>query len=135
MLSAYQNEIKRLRQMLKAVKEPSPDAAAAGGLDDAGMQLVDRKDLERLQAANQQARLEKSVIVSELARQQQEMQKAKREKEEYESRIRELQAGLIQGGTRIEDTDAFKQAIDRERERLQQEHEVGWQCSRRGGDP
>eukprot|EP00050_Salpingoeca_kvevrii_P005168 m.272751 g.272751 ORF g.272751 m.272751 type:complete len:1251 (+) comp11088_c0_seq1:32-3784(+) len=105
MLSHYQSEIARLRDMLKNKNQVDPD------------------ELERLQSINQQARLEKSVIVTELARQQREVQQAQEEKLQLERRIAELEKSCLEGGEAIEHSDEFQLAVKRERERLENEQQ------------
>lgn len=107
MLSSYQTEIKKLRALLSEKASTS----------------IDRSEFERLQEQSRMATMEKTVIVTELAKRQREAQRAIQEKGEYEERIKDLEAMLLNGGQAIEATDAFQDAVMREKERMKQEQE------------
>lgn len=57
-----------------------------------------------------------------LERTQEERERAEREKDALAMKISLLEAKLLTNADRIEDTDEFQQALDRERYRLSQEH-------------
>eukprot|EP00047_Mylnosiga_fluctuans_P023431 m.137765 g.137765 ORF g.137765 m.137765 type:complete len:1223 (-) comp9581_c0_seq3:2173-5841(-) len=109
MLSSYQAEIERLRRQLRDKERESTQ--------------TDLADRQRLEQEHRQARLEKTVIVTELAKRQMEVEAAMQEKNTMEHRIRELETMLISGGRRVEETEEFQEAIERERLRLQQEQQ------------
>eukprot|EP00051_Salpingoeca_urceolata_P014469 m.184198 g.184198 ORF g.184198 m.184198 type:complete len:1198 (-) comp18095_c0_seq2:232-3825(-) len=92
MLSAYQTEISRLRRMLKQGQGNGHTSSAPA-----------------------------EAIASQLAQREQEVQAAQEAKQLLQQQIEELQGKLLSGGTRIEETDEFQEAVSRERERLQKE--------------
>lgn len=128
LLSAYQAEIIKLREMLKKQQQQQQQQQVAGPLSGRPHLTLE------LQAAHQKADEENSAIVSELRQRQLEVKEANEEKAYYVERIGDLERKLISGGTRVEDTTEFKMALTRERERLreeQQEREVQIEAERK----
>eukprot|EP00118_Oscarella_pearsei_P004764 m.20793 g.20793 ORF g.20793 m.20793 type:complete len:1170 (+) comp28085_c0_seq1:96-3605(+) len=103
LLSVYEKEIRRLKSELAATKEG----------------FIDRDELDRLEEEKRRAEKEKDKVLSELYAQQREVNKALAEKEEYVRQIRELEAKVLYGGRRIEDTEEFQEAIRAEQLRLE----------------
>lgn len=112
MLCSMQAEIRRLQAELeKQVAVPSDDVVAEVEIE-----------LEKLKEDNKKSAIEKAAIKDDLLRHKAAMAAAQRERATYQDQIRLLQNKLVAGGTTIEETDAFKTAIAKERSRLEEEH-------------
>eukprot|EP00117_Sycon_ciliatum_P022262 scpid16682/ scgid5307/ Kinesin-like protein KIF3A; Microtubule plus end-directed kinesin motor 3A len=106
MISNYEKEIQRLRQELDSTKSTN---------------MVDRGEVLQLEKEHQQAQEEKDAAVRRLNQQQKEINQAESDKRAYLQKISDLEQQVLQGGTSIEETPEFQEAVRKEHQRLQVE--------------
>ena len=111
MLSSYQAEIEKLRKQLK-------DSASVNATPQ-----INSAEKERIEKEQQQAKLEKTVIITELARRQIEVEAATKDKMAMEERVRQLEAMVMPAGRDVKQTSEFQEAIQREKQLMQLEAE------------
>jgi ankyrin repeat protein len=110
MLTAMQAEIGRLMQELAAKQEVREAAPAP---------LVDLDEYVQLLESSERSKADNELFAAELEERRREVQVAAREKEQQMMKIRELEGQLVAGGTEVEDTDEFKAAVAKERQKLE----------------
>ena len=82
------------------------------------------RELEMLKQDSAKSAMEKERIREDLMKHKRVVAAAARERKAYQDQIRQLQGKVVAGGS-IQDTDVFKEAVAKERSRLQEEHAQG----------
>lgn len=85
------NEIRRLKAELAERSSSTTPADSA----------TDTAEFKELRDASKKSRIEKSVIVSELAKRQREAKMALKEKQEFAARIEELEKEIVGGSVSL----------------------------------
>ncbi|EGD80383.1 transcription factor inhibitor ECI-6 [Salpingoeca rosetta] len=92
---------------------------------DTAMLSAYQSEVKRLRAMLEKSAMavDSSAMAGELERKTRMVEQATREKEQLETQIAELQASMLTGGRRIEETEEFQEAVKRERQRLHREQQ------------
>eukprot|EP01137_Pigoraptor_chileana_P025291 Opistho-2@94559 len=109
MLSAYVSELDRLRMELASIKVDM---------------TREQEEKEKVARDWEQVQQEKNAIVTELQQSSRVLVDMLDEKSRLETRIKALENKLLTGGTRIQETREFQEALVREQERMRREYEA-----------
>jgi kinesin family protein 3/17 len=107
LLSAYQEEIKKLREQLNKKG-----------------QVIDEEQLMELEKEKKTAQQEKDKVLSELARQKQLYKEAEEQRKQLLKQIENMEKMFLHGGSNEGNEDVIQKAIEEEREKIFSEAEI-----------
>lgn len=108
LLRRYEKELKTLRAELQERQQ----------------NLVDKRQLLAVEEEKRQLEEDKVKAIRELQKKNEDFMREKEEKRELEDRIGKMQSQVLSGGgQRIEDTPAFRNKLEEERQRIRREYE------------